>query len=68
LQARANKLIVNNNSLSNNDVVAEGRSNNLPGPGSYEQHDVIGPQRPTKLDARVFTPNQHSVPKAQNRF
>jgi len=36
-------LIVSNNSLSNNDVVAEGRSNNLPGPGSYEQHDVIGP-------------------------
>ena len=47
-----------------NNIVAEGRSNNFPGPGSYEQHDVVGPVRPTKLDARVFTPMQHSVPKA----
>lgn len=54
----------NQTSLSNNILVAEGRSNNLPGPGSYEQHDVVGPVRPTKLDARVFTPMQHSVPKA----
>ena len=47
-----------------NNIVAEGRSNNLPGPGSYEQHDVVGPVRPTKLDGGVFTPMQHSVPKA----